>query len=56
MIASITTKLLPLPDDVAVYPGHGDNTTIGHAKREYAVYASKKHAADLCGDVAWETS
>jgi glyoxylase-like metal-dependent hydrolase (beta-lactamase superfamily II) len=56
MIASITSKLLPLADGVTVYPGHGDNTTIGDAKREYAVFASKKHAADLCGDVAWETS
>jgi hypothetical protein len=45
-----------LPDDVAVYPGHGDNTTIGDAKREYAVFASKEHAADLCGDVTWAGS
>lgn len=56
MIGSITTRLLTLPDDTAVYPGHGDNTTIGDAKREYAVFASRQHRADLCGDVTWEGS
>ena len=27
---SIKERLLPLPEDVKVYPGHGDQTTIGH--------------------------
>ncbi len=54
MIASIKEKLLPLPGGVAVYPGHGDNTTIGDAKKQYAIFASKEHAPDLCGDVTWE--
>lgn len=31
---SIKEKLMPLPDDTKVYPGHGDMTTIGH-EREY---------------------
>ncbi len=31
---SIEAKLSPLPDDVVVYPGHGDSTTIGH-ERDY---------------------
>jgi len=30
---SIRTKLLPLPDDAVVIPGHGENTTIGWEKR-----------------------
>lgn len=54
MIASITSKLLVLPDDTRVYPGHGDNTTIADAKREYGVFASEQHATDLHGDVTWE--
>lgn len=54
MIASIASRLLTLGDDIAVYPGHGDNGTIGASKREYAVFASRQHAADLCGDVTWE--
>jgi glyoxylase-like metal-dependent hydrolase (beta-lactamase superfamily II) len=56
MIASIKKSLLPLPDAVRVYPGHGDNTTIGDAKKQYAIFASKEHAPDLCGDVTWEGS
>ncbi len=32
LMHSIKTKLLTLPDDVKVYPGHGDETTIGHEK------------------------
>ena len=56
MIASIKAKLLPLAEDIRVYPGHGDNTTIGDAKKQYAVFASKEHAPGLCGDVTWEGS
>ena len=52
-LVSITGKLLVLPDDTAVYPGHGDDTSIGEAKRQYAVFASKSHPEDLCGDVSW---
>ncbi len=52
-IDSITRKLLVLPDDTAVYPGHGDDTSIGQARQEYQVFASKQHPDDLCGDVAW---
>jgi glyoxylase-like metal-dependent hydrolase (beta-lactamase superfamily II) len=54
MVGSITSRLLTLPDATAVYPGHGDNTTIADAKREHAVFASKQHPADLSGDVTWE--
>ncbi len=53
MIGSITSRLLTLPDATAVYPGHGDNTTIADAKREYAAFASKQHPPDLHGDVTW---
>ena len=54
LLESIDSKLLPLPDDTAVYPGHGGAvTTIGEARRRYQVFMSKSHAADLCGDVDW---
>ena len=33
-IASILQKLMPLPDDTKVYPGHGPSTTIGEERRE----------------------
>jgi glyoxylase-like metal-dependent hydrolase (beta-lactamase superfamily II) len=52
-IESIKAHLFTLPEATAVLPGHGDDTTIGDAKREYAVFASKTHPSDLCGDVTW---
>ena len=53
VVDSITKKLLVLPDDTAVYPGHGDDTTIGKAREEYQGFASKPHSPDLFGEVTW---
>lgn len=53
-IASITGRLYTLPPDTMVLPGHGEGTTIAASKREYAVFASREHPPDLCGDVLWE--
>ncbi|WP_200870676.1 MBL fold metallo-hydrolase [Deinococcus sp. RL] len=33
LLAGITRELLSLPDDVAVYPGHGPATTVGAERR-----------------------
>jgi len=33
LVRSVKDKLFVLPDDVVVYPGHGDSTTIGHEKK-----------------------
>lgn len=55
-LRSITTQLYTLPEDTRIYPGHGDMTTIGESKKEYAVFAAKTHAPDLCGDVLWADS
>ena len=52
-IQSILKRLYVLPDETAVYPGHGDDTTIGESKKEYAVFASREHPSDLKGDVLW---
>ncbi len=55
-IASITSRLHPLPEETLVLPGHGDATTIGDSKAEYAEFAAREHAADLHGDVLWSES
>lgn len=55
-IESIKARLFVLPDETEVLPGHGDDTTIGSAKAEYAVFAAREHPADLCGDVSWADS
>jgi glyoxylase-like metal-dependent hydrolase (beta-lactamase superfamily II) len=56
LIESITQKLLVLPEDTRVYPGHGRDTTIEKAKGEFTAFAKRPHAADLCGDVLWRTA
>lgn len=33
LVRSVKDKLFPLPDEVKVYPGHGEATTIGHEKK-----------------------
>jgi len=33
LLASIRNKLLPLPDETRVWPGHGADTTIGRERR-----------------------
>ncbi len=33
LIENIKTKLIPLPDETAVFPGHGPETTIGQEKK-----------------------
>jgi len=52
-VASITSRLHTLPDDTLVLTGHGDNTTIGESKREYATFEARDKPTDLCGDVTW---
>jgi glyoxylase-like metal-dependent hydrolase (beta-lactamase superfamily II) len=34
LVEGIQTKLLTLPDDTLVYPGHGPHTSIGAERRE----------------------
>ena len=53
ILQSITQKLLLLEDDVVVHPGHGSDTTIGQARREYHLFAGREHTPDLCCDVLW---
>ncbi len=54
LIGSITERLHTLPADTIILNGHGDETTIGASREEYARFATKEHDADLHGDVLWE--
>ena len=53
IIKSITDEIFVLPDDIEIYPGHGDSTLLKKAKDEFAVFSSRDHAPNLCGDVLW---
>ena len=56
IIKSITEKIFVLPDDTQIYPGHGDFTVLKKGKDEFAVFSSRPHNPDLCGDVLWLSS
>ena len=56
IIQSITSKLLVLPDDTVIYPGHGNSTVIGNEKEGFAVFSSRSHDPNLFGDVLWLSS
>ena len=56
IIKSITDKIFVLPDDTQIYPGHGDSTILKKEKDEVAVFSSRPHDPNLCGDVLWLSS
>ena len=51
VVQSIITKVLPLPDDTVIYPGHGDSALLGNEKMAIADFNSRPHDPNLCGDV-----
>ena len=53
IVQSIETKIVVLPDETGIYPGHGDATQVGTEKRAFDLFASRPHPADLFGDVLW---
>jgi glyoxylase-like metal-dependent hydrolase (beta-lactamase superfamily II) len=56
IINSITSKIFTLEDDTQVYPGHGAPTVLKKEKEEFAIFSSRPHPPDLCGDVLWLSS
>jgi len=56
IIKSITDKIFVLPDNTQIYPGHGDSTVLKKEKDKFAVFSSRTHAPNLCGDVLWLSS
>jgi len=56
ILKSITEKILVLPDDTEIYPGHGDSTILKKEKDEFAIYSSRLHTPNLCGQVTWLSS
>jgi glyoxylase-like metal-dependent hydrolase (beta-lactamase superfamily II) len=53
IVSSITKKILVLPDDTQIFPGHGNSTVLKNEKEEFAVFASRPHEPNLCGEVLW---
>jgi len=53
LLEAIAAKLLPLPDDTVVLPGHGGETTIGESRGGYEAYRLRPQPAGHFGDVEW---
>lgn len=53
IVETITARLLTLPDDTLVHPGHGEPLTVRQARAEYQPFEARDKPADLCGDVTW---
>jgi glyoxylase-like metal-dependent hydrolase (beta-lactamase superfamily II) len=53
VIASIEARLLPLPPETVVFPGHGADTTIDASRRGVAAYRRSPKPAGFFGDVEW---
>lgn len=51
LMASITEKLLPLGDDMRIYPGHGPETTIGRERKQNPFV--KEALGDSEGNSGW---
>lgn len=56
IVKSIRERILVLPEDTQVYPGHGEATELKREKEEIALFSSRQHDPGLCGDVVWLTS
>ena len=53
LIASIESRLLPLPPETLVLPGHGEATTIEASRRGASAYQRSPRPAGFYGDVEW---
>lgn len=53
ILNSLERRVFVLPDDTAVYPGHGPETTLGRERKAFEQFKSRRHRPGLCGDVLW---
>ncbi len=56
IIKSITEEIFVLPDDVSIYPGHGNSTSVKRERDEFTFFSSRLHDPGLCGNVIWLSS
>ena len=55
-IDSIKRKILTLPDETVIIPGHGTSTTVGEERPAIEAFLERGYDKTLCGDVTWQSS
>ena len=56
IMASITSKLLDLPLETRIYPGHGEPAILEQERPAIIDFSTRVHPPGLCGDVLWASS
>ena len=50
---SLARTVFTWGDEVILYPGHGDPTTVGEERAAFEAFRTGSLPPDLCGDVSW---
>ena len=50
---SLARTVFTWGDEVILYPGHGDSTTVGEERTAFHDFRASPLPPDLCGDVTW---
>ena len=53
IVASIEEKIMPLPGDTIILPGHGEKTTLKTERELFNTFKSSRQDFELSGDVTW---
>ncbi len=56
IVESLTGKIFVLPDDIQIFPGHGNSTILQKERQAFEAFSDRPHKPNLCGDVLWSTS
>ncbi len=53
IMASIEEKIMPLPDETVILPGHGEKTILKTEKELFKAFKNARKNYELSGDVSW---
>jgi hydroxyacylglutathione hydrolase len=55
IVQSIESRILPLPDNTVIYPGHGGPAILSAERGAISAFLSRPHPAEISGDVLWSS-
>ncbi|MFO7951529.1 MAG: MBL fold metallo-hydrolase [Bacillota bacterium] len=53
IVKSIETKIMPLPDETVILPGHGEPSDLKTEREKFNTFRERDRGKELCGDVSW---